>query len=519
MAIDYLVIGSGVAGLSFALESAKHGKVDVITKAEDPQITNTQKAQGGIAVVLSEKDSFDSHIEDTLKAGDYLNDKKVVEAILRKGPQRIEELIKLGARFTKNEKGEYALTKEAAHSFSRIIRAKDMTGMEVQRALFEAANSDPNIRFYTNHSAINLVIKDNKCLGAYVLNKKKNKVKAVEAKVTVLATGGCGKVYLYTSNPDIAAGDGVAMAYRAGTPIANMEFIQFHPTCLYNPEAKNFLISESVRGEGAKLINKNNEEFCNPLAPRDEVARAIDSELKKTGEEYVCLDLRHLGKEFIIKRFPGIHEECLKYKIDITNDLIPVVPAAHYCCGGVKTTTDGETEIGNLFAIGEVACTGLHGANRLASNSLLEGLVVGDNAAKKAAELVKEDYKHKIEPWYSTAKLINSKDEAMLDEASLIDTCWSEIRRFMWNFVGIVRTDKRLERAKHRISNLQEEIKRYYYDFEISPNLIELRNIATVAEIIIDSAMQRKESVGLHYTLTYKDRNEKSEIYNIVRKD
>ena len=519
MAIDYLVIGSGAAGLIFALESAKYGKVSVITKVEDPKITNTQKAQGGIAVVLSEDDSFDSHIDDTLKAGGYLNDKEVVESILKKGPKRIEELIKLGARFTKNKEGKYALTKEAAHSFSRIIRAEDMTGREVQRVLFKAANSNPNIKFYTGHIAINLVVKDNKCIGVYILNKKTGKVKAIEAKVTVLATGGCGKAYLYSSNPDIATGDGIAMAYRAGASIANMEFIQFHPTCLYNPEAKNFLISESVRGEGAKLINKRGKEFCNPLAPRDKVARAIDNELKTTGENCVYLDLSLLREKFDIKeRFPGIYEECLNYEIDITTDLIPVVPAAHYCSGGVKTTVDGETEIEDLFAIGEVACTGLHGANRLASNSLLEALVVGDNAAKKAADLIKEDYKYKIEPWYSTAKPIDRKNEAMLDEASLIATCWDEIRRFMWNFVGILRTNKRLERAKTRIINLQEEIKRYYYDFEIGSDLIELRNIATVAEIIIDSAIQRKESVGLHHTLTYKNKSENSKMYNIVRK-
>lgn len=519
MAIDYLVIGSGAAGLSFGLESAKHGKVNVITKVDNPQITNTQKAQGGIAVVLSKDDSLDSHIEDTLKAGDYLNDKKVVEVILGRGPERIEELIRLGARFTKDQKGKYAFTKEAAHSVSRIIRAEDMTGREVQRTLFEAASSNPNINFYTDYIAIDLVIKDNKCVGAYVLNKKTGKVKAIEAKVTVLATGGCGKVYLYTSNPDLANGDGIAIAYRAGATVANMEFIQFHPTCLHNPKAKNFLISESVRGEGGRLINRKNKEFCDSLAPRDEVARAIDDELKRTGEESVYLDLRPLGKEFIIKRFPGIYKECLKYEIDITTDLIPIVPAAHYCCGGIKTTIDGETGIENLFAVGEVACTGLHGANRLASNSLLEALVVGNSAAKNAAGLIKEVYKYKIEPWYSTAKPIDKKGEARLDESSLISTCWDEIRRFMWNYVGIVRTDKRLERAKTRITNLQEEIKRYYYDFEISSDLIELRNIATVAEIIIDSAMQRKESVGLHYTLTYKNRNENSEMYNIVRKD
>lgn len=518
MRTDYLVIGTGVAGLTFALEAAERGKVTAITKAKDPYTTSTEKAQGGIAAVLSKDDSFALHMEDTLRAGSYLNDRAAVESIVRNGPDRIDWLIETGARFTKKKGDGYDLTREAAHSRRRIIRAEDMTGKEVERALLDAAYSNKDIDILTDQIAVDLVLKDKRCAGAYVLDKKKNEVNAIEARATVLATGGCGKVYLYTSNPDIATGDGLAIAYWAGAPIANMEFIQFHPTCLYNPEAKNFLISEAVRGEGAKLVNKKGKRFCDPLAPRDEVARAIYRELKRTGDDCVYLDMKHLNKRLDIReRFPGIYSECLKYKIDITKDLIPVVPAAHYCCGGVKTNVNGETKIKNLFAVGEVACTGLHGANRLASNSLLEALVCGKNAAWTAADLIKEKHRH-IEPWYSTAKSFDKKDAALLNEDSLIDSSWDEIRRLMWNYVGIVRTDDMLDGAKRRIVNLNKEINGYYFDFEISPDLIELRNIATVAEIIIDSARKRKESVGLHYTRSHPERSANSKVYNTIRK-
>lgn len=518
MRTDFLVIGSGVAGLSFALKAADYGRVDVLTKAENPQFTSTQKAQGGIAAVWSGEDSLESHVNDTLCAGDYLNDRRVVEPILAEGPERIKDLIRLGAKFTRNSKGKYALTREAAHSHDRILRAGDMTGIEVEKTLFEAAKAKQNIHFHVNHVAVDLVVENNQCIGAYVLDKESNKVKSFEAKVTVLATGGCGKVYLYTSNPDLSTGDGIAMAYRATASIANMEFMQFHPTCLYNPEAKNFLISEAVRGEGAKLVNKKGKEFCNSMAPRDEVARAIDRELKESGREYVYLDILHLGKQFILKRFPGIYGECLKYGIDITEDVVPVVPAAHYSCGGVKTNVYGETDVSNLFAVGEVSCTGLHGANRLASNSLIEALVVGRNAAEKAAELVKELYDYEIRPWYSTTKPVDRVHEAKLDAASFISSSWDEIRRLMWNYVGIVRTSKRMEMANQRIDILQKKIDSYYRDLEVSSDMLELRNVAAVAKLIIKSALRRKESIGLHHTLTYPNQSDHSGMYNIIKK-
>jgi L-aspartate oxidase len=506
---DFLVLGGGVAGLSFALQAARHGSVAVLTKRERYE-SNTQYAQGGIASVLAPTDSFEAHVQDTLVAGAGLNHSDAVEVTVREGPERVRELVALGAEFNRRATGEFDLTREGGHSARRIIHAGDITGREVQRALLAACDEQKNITFFQNTAAIDLILdrrpspgQASRCLGTYALLENGH-IETFLGKVTVQATGGAGKVYLYTSNPDVATGDGVAMAYRAGARVANMEFYQFHPTCLYHPEAKSFLISEALRGEGGKLRLRSGQTFMEryhplgALAPRDVVARAIDAELKRTGDDCVFLDMTHLGRAFLNERFPNIYATCKAFNIDMAVQPIPVVPAAHYMCGGVMTDLNGRTSVAGLYAIGEVAHTGLHGANRLASNSLLEGLVFGHRAAQTTAEEVRSLAGPPQEPpdW-DPGSAVDS------DESVVVTHNWDEIRRLMWNYVGIVRTDKRLMRARRRLDLLREEIRDYYWRFKVTRDVIELRNIADVAHLIVDCASRRKESRGLHFTLDY----------------
>ena len=534
---DFLIIGSGVAGLTLALKVADFGHVTIVTKKGIME-SNSSQAQGGIASVFSEVDSFDLHIQDTLVAGDYLSNREVVELVVKNGPDRIRELIDWGVKFniseqkkSGNEAPSLDLGQEGGHSQKRIVHAQDMTGLEIETVLVSQVRKHPNIEVLEHHIAIDLItcstrIKrglvttthEDYCCGAYVLDSRNNTVKTISAKITVLATGGAGKVYLFTSNPDIATGDGIAMGYRAGATVANLEFVQFHPTCLYHPDAKNFLISEAVRGEGAILLTSSGEPFMEKydpqkdLACRDVVARAIDTELKKSGDDSVFLDISHQDSDFIRNRFPNIYEKCLNFGIDMTKEPIPVVPAAHYMCGGVVTDIFGRTDIKRLYAIGESACTGLHGANRLASNSLIEALVYAHTASERMVkELQTMDFTSTPEPpfWDETGTTDS-------DELIMVSHNWDEIRRFMWNYVGIVRSDKRLARAKRRIENIQNEIKEYYWNFKVRADLIELRNIATVAELIIQCAMHRKESRGLHFNIEYPFRDDKRFLKDTV---
>jgi L-aspartate oxidase len=516
---DYLVIGSGIAGLSFALEAAKTGSVAVVTK-KDKAEGSTNYAQGGIASVFDQNDSFDLHIKDTLESGDGICHEDIVRIVVKEGPARVEDLISMGVNFTLQEekKGTLDLGREGGHSKRRIVHTKDLTGREVERILLERAAENKNIRIYENHMAIDLITKSKlirrgiiatetseTCWGAYVLDAEQGEIITYLSKITVLSTGGAGKVYRYTSNPDIATGDGVAIGYRAGAKVANMEFVQFHPTCLYHPLAKNFLISEAVRGEGGVLLDKKGNRFMEKYHPlkdlafRDIVARSIDMELKKSGDECVYLDISHKDSGFIADRFPHIHETCLKFQVDMTREPIPVVPAAHYMCGGLLTDEYGKTNLRNLYAIGEVACTGLHGANRLASNSLLEALVFARRTALKSAAEI-EDKRNEAFPKAPRWDPGSATDS---EEMVVVSHNWDEIRSFMWNYVGIVRTNKRLARAKNRVENIQSEIREYYWDFLITQDLLELRNIALVAQLIISCASLRKESRGLHFNLDY----------------
>jgi L-aspartate oxidase len=512
---DFLVIGSGVAGLTFALKAAEHGEVIILTKRERDEC-NTRYAQGGVAAVLSPDDSFEAHIEDTMTAGAGLCHRVVVEICVKEGPERIRVLRELGVRFdgrdgaSAEKDAELDLHLEGGHSQRRVAHAADMTGREIERALIEAVEKHPRIRLLEHHTAVDLIMLSkfggpDRCVGAYVLDEKAGVVTTFLAPATVLASGGAGKVYLYTTNPDVATGDGIAMAYRAGAEIANMEFYQFHPTCLFHPQAKNFLVTEALRGEGAILRLQDGTAFMKKhdargdLAPRDVVARTIDLEMKRTGSEHVLLDITHRTPEHVKGHFPNIYAECLRFGIDITSQPIPVVPAAHYLCGGVSTDLHGRTTLPGLWAIGECACTGLHGANRLASNSLLEGMVFGHRAAVKLTSLIGELRKEPT-PEVPDWQVGNATPS---EEAVIITHNWDELRRTMWNYVGIVRSDTRLQRAARRIAVLQEEIRQYYWAHFVTRDLLELRNIATVAELIVSCASARKESRGLHTTMNH----------------
>ncbi len=500
---DFLVIGSGLSGQLFALKAAKHGKVNLLTKRTLSE-SSTKRAQGGIAAVVADEDSFNSHIEDTIRVGAGLCHRDVVEEFVRAGPEAIRELEEAGVVFCKEEGcDDYDLGLEGGHSHRRVLHVKDHTGEDIELALNRQVRAEPNIKIYENHMAVNLFVSNNQVEGAYVLDINTTEVERFQAKVTILATGGAGRVFVYTSNPDVATGDGIAMAYRAGASVMNMEMYQFHPSLLFHPKLRSFLISEALRGEGAILIGADGKRFMQDyhpdveLAPRDVVARAIDNEMKRTGVDHVWLDISFKNAEFVKDRFPVIYETCLEAGIDMTKEPIPVVPAAHYMMGGVKVNIHGQTDVKGLYAIGETACTGFHGANRMASNSLLEAAVLGKKAVEAAVVEVKQERKFgEIPPWDPG----NATDA---DELIVIKHMWDEIRRLMANYVGIVRSRKRLIRARNRIDFITKEINSFYWGYKITPDLIELRNIAIVAELIIKMARMRKECRGAHYNKDY----------------
>ncbi|HSC89237.1 MAG TPA: L-aspartate oxidase [Polyangiaceae bacterium] len=511
---DFLVLGSGIAGLSFALRAAEFGEVVVVTKRALNQ-SATEWAQGGVAAVLDPADSYEEHARDTHVAGAGLCRDTTVDLCVRKGPEVLRWLMDLGASFSVNDSGELDLGREGGHNARRVVHAGDVTGAEISRALVAAVREHPNIRWIEWKMGVDLIVhsrlgKPDQCVGAYVLDERTGTVDTILARATVLATGGAGKVYLYTSNPDVATGDGVAMAYRAGAEVSNMEFFQFHPTVLYEPRAKSFLVSEALRGEGAILRLPDGDAFMPrhhdmaDLGPRDVVARAIDYEMKRTGSEHVVLDITHKPASFVRDRFPTIYERCKQYGIDITQEPIPVVPAAHFMCGGVTSDEWGRTTVPGLWVVGETACTGLHGANRLASNSLLEGLVFAERAAEKLRNQLDE---LRGKPWPDVPEWqIGSACPS--DEAVIVTQNWDEIRRLMWNYVGIVRSDSRLMRAHRRIRLLEQEIMDYYWKHLVTRDLLELRNIQCVADLVISSAQSRKESRGLHFTIDHPDKND-----------
>jgi L-aspartate oxidase len=521
---EILVIGSGIAGLSFAYKSAELGhKVAIITKKQRAE-SNTNYAQGGIAVVTSATDDVDLHVQDTLIAGDGLCDKKVVRQIIKEGPQRVQELINLGLEFSRHAEGSFSLGKEGGHSERRILHVADMTGKAIETALLSAVENHPLISTFEHAFAIDLITlkkleqhlggneaSDDRVVGVYVLDVLTGDVRTIAAKAVLLASGGAGHVYPFTSNPSIATGDGIAMASRAGVLVANMEFIQFHPTTLYSDSPKRFLISEAVRGEGAILRNLSGERFMDDyderaeLAPRDIVARAIDAEMKQSGSIHLWLDITHREESYLKERFPSIYTACLEQGIDISKDWIPIVPAAHYICGGVVTNLNAETALPGLYACGEVACTGLHGANRLASNSLLEALVMANNGAAAVDQYLRN-------PSSGFQELPDWVDGEMSDpdERVVITHNWEELRKAMWDYVGIVRSTKRLRRAQKRIENLSAEINEYYWNFNVEPPLLELRNLIQVSQLIVQCALQRQESRGLHYTLDFPDKQDEA---------
>lgn len=524
---DIVVVGSGIAGLSFAIKTANLGyKVAIVTKKKSSE-TNTNHAQGGVACVTSKLDDFESHVRDTLIAGDGLCHEDAVRAIVEAGPAQIKSLIEEGVPFSREDDGTPCLGREGGHSQRRILHVKDFTGRAIEEALLDYIKKCDNISMFEHHFAIDLIMEsktgalcvesDDRVVGLYVLDTAESKVKTISTNCVMLSTGGSGRVYMYTTNPDIATGDGIAMAYRAGAQVANLEFIQFHPTALYSHENERFLISEAVRGEGAVLRNFKGEAFMKnydpraDLAPRDIVARAIDSEMKKHGTPHVWLDITKFSAEHLKDRFPQIYEHCLARGIDISKDWMPVVPAAHYQCGGVKTDLNGATNLKGVYACGEVACTGLHGANRLASNSLLEAVVIADKASRAVDEYLKNNKFGQVHlPLWRDG---NVRDP---DERVILHHNDEELSRTMWDYVGIVRTNKRLQRALRRVDNLYREIDEYYWDFRVGPNLLQLRNKILVALLIIRSAMSRKESRGLHYTLDYP--NKSDEIRDTILK-